>query len=116
MIKKRDQIISHKFGTHMTKYVKYAKATDQVNWNNIWWHVALKEMKNSKLEFEVFDGTDKDIPAGHQNIYFHMIFNVNMGENFHGKSGMVGGGHKTFTLELFNYWYMVSRYTYKLCN
>ena len=49
MIKKRDQIISHKFGTHMTKYVKYAKATDQVNWNNIWWYVALKEMKNVKV-------------------------------------------------------------------
>ena len=47
------------------------------------------EMKNVRITFEEFDGVEKDLPPGYQQIICHMIFDIKMGENFRRKARMV---------------------------
>lgn len=49
-------------------------------------------MKNVMIKFEEFDGTADETPSGYQEIKFHMIFDINMGNNFRRKAHMVEGG------------------------
>ena len=55
----------------------------------------MKEMKNVRLAFEVFEKRKEDIPIGYQQIKSHMIFDVKLGENFRRKARLVGKGHTT---------------------
>ena len=55
----------------------------------------MKEMKNVRPAFEVFEKRKEDIPIGYQHIKCHMIFDVKVGENFSHKAILVGGGHTT---------------------
>ena len=66
-------------------------------------------MKNVRVAFEVFEGTEEDIPIGHQHVDCHMIFDVKMGENFRRKARMVAGGHKTEAPASITYSSVVSR-------
>ena len=50
-------------------------------------------MINVRPDFQVHKGTKADLPIGYQQIKFHMIFYVKMGENFRQKTRLVGGGH-----------------------
>ena len=68
-------------------------------------------MKNARPAFEVFEGKQHDIPPGFQQIRFHMIFDIKIGENFRRKVRFVAGGHTTETLPSLTYSSVVSRDT-----
>ena len=52
-------------------------------------------MKNVRIAFEIFEGSEAEIPPGYQKVNCHMIFDVKMGENFRRKARLVAGGHTT---------------------
>ena len=54
-------------------------------------------MKNGRIAFEIYEGNMEDLPPGYQEVSCHIIFDVNMGENFFRKAQMVSVGHKTIT-------------------
>ncbi|KAI2499334.1 Reverse transcriptase (RNA-dependent DNA polymerase) [Fragilaria crotonensis] len=119
-LKKRNRIIAkvkskywlrtHKFGIRIPKSVKEAREIDAENGNTYWWDAILKEMKNVRPAFEVWEGTKEDIPPGYQQIKCHLIFDVKMGENFRRKARFVAGGHTTEVPEsLITYSSVVSR-------
>ena len=119
VLKKRNRIISkvkskywtrtHKFGIRIPKSVKEAQELDRKNGNTLWWTAICQEMKNVRVAFEEFDGTEKEIPPGYQYVDCHMIFDIKMGENFRRKARMVAGGHKTTTPSTLTYSSVVSR-------
>jgi hypothetical protein len=119
-LKKRNRIIArvkskywlrtHKFGIRIPKSVKEAREIDAENGNSYWWDAILKEMKNVRPAFEVWEGSEDSIPPGYQQIKCHLIFDVKMGENFRRKARFVAGGHTTEVPEsLITYSSVVSR-------
>ena len=73
-------------------------------------------MKNVRIAFELFeDGTSVESSIktlkdkGYQQIDFHIIFDIKVGDNFSRKARMVAGGHKTSTPITLTYAYFVSR-------
>ena len=104
-LKKRNRIIAkikskywvrtHKFGIKIPKNVAEARAIDAENGNTFWWDTILKEMKNVRPAFEVWEKSKEEIPIGFQQINCHLIFDVKMGENFRRKARFVAGGHTT---------------------
>jgi hypothetical protein len=76
--------------------VEEAKRFDAENGNTFWWDAIVKEMKNVRPTFEVWENSADDIPPGYQQIRCrHLIFDVKMGENFRRKARFVAGGHTT---------------------
>ena len=75
-----------------------------------WWDAIVQEMGNVRPALQVQDGTKDDLPIGYQQIKCHMIFDVNMGENFRRKSRLVGGGNMTEAPYSITYSSVVSRY------
>ena len=75
--------------------VQNAKMLDEKNGNTLWWDAIFKEMKKVRIAFEVFEGEEKDILPGFQEVKCHMIFDIKMGENFRRKARMVARGHTT---------------------
>ena len=83
MLKKRDRIVSkikskywirtHKYGIKIPKTVKEAIQLDKENGNTLWWDALMKEMKNVRPAFEVFEGSAEDLPVGYQLIKCHVI-------------------------------------------
>ena len=69
------------------------------NGDTLWWDAKMKEMKNVRPAFKVFEKRKEDIPIGYQHIKCHMIFYVKLGENFRRKAILVGGGHMTTALD-----------------
>ena len=55
----------------------------------------MKEMKNVRPAFNMFEKLKEDIPIGYQQIKCHVTFDVKLGENFKRKARLVGGGHTT---------------------
>ena len=104
-LKKRNRIIAkvkskywlrtHKFGIRIPKSVQEAREIDEENGNTYWWDAILKEMKNVRPAFEVWEASKDKIPPGYQQIKCHLIFDVKMGENFRRKARFVAGGHTT---------------------
>ncbi len=104
-LKKRNRIIAkikskfcvrtHKFGIKIPKIVAEARAIDAENGNTIWWDAILKEMKNVRPAFKVWEKSEGEIPIGFQHIKCHLIFDAKMGENFRRKARFVAGGHTT---------------------
>ena len=39
-------------------------------------------MENVRIDFELYEGNVEDLPTGYQEVSCHIIFDVNMGENF----------------------------------
>ena len=37
-------------------------------------------MYSIRIDFEVFDGEQSDIPQGYQHVKYHLIFDIRMGE------------------------------------
>jgi hypothetical protein len=70
-----------------------ARAFDAENSNTLWWDAILKEMRNVRPAFEVWEKSTDDIRPGYQQIKCHFIFNVKMGENFCCKAQFVAGDH-----------------------
>jgi Reverse transcriptase (RNA-dependent DNA polymerase) len=119
-LKKRNRIIAkvkskywirtHKFGIKIPKNVAEARAFDAENGNTFWWDAILKELKNVRPAFEVWEKGVEDIPIGYQQINCHLIFDVKMGENYRRKARFVAGGHTTEVPEsLITYSSVVSR-------
>ena len=52
-------------------------------------------MKNLRPALEAFEGNKEDLHIGFQQITYHMIFNIKLGEKFRRKARLVGGGHQT---------------------
>ena len=110
---------THKFGIFIPKDVKDAKAAkteDAQNGNNLWWEAICKEIKNVMIAFELHDESLANEQAvaglkrkGYQQIDCHIIFDINMGENFQRKACIVAGGHKTSTPNSLIYSSVVSR-------
>ena len=120
VLKKKNHIISkvktkywsrtHKFGIKMPKTVEEAIQLDQENGDTLWWDAILKEMKNVRIAFEIYDG-DMDVlkKKGYTKIDCHIIFDIKMGENFRRKARLVAGGHKTQAPSSITYSSVVSR-------
>lgn len=100
---------THKFGIRIPKSVKEARKLDSDNGNTLWWDAIMLEMKNVRIAFEEFDGEERDIPPGFQEVNCHLIFNIKMGENFCRKVRMIAGGHITVTSVALTYSSVVSR-------
>ena len=75
---------THKFGIQIPKTVEEAIRLDQENGDTLWWDAILKEMKNVRIAFEVYDGDIQELVKnkGFTKIDYHMIFDIKMGENF----------------------------------
>ena len=69
----------------------------------------MKEMRNVRPAFEVFEGNVKDLPVGFQKIKCHVVWDVKLGENFQRKARLVAGGHITTTPTTLTYSSVVSR-------
>ena len=66
-------------------------------------------MANVRVAFEEFEGDKSQLPPGYQEVGCHMIFDINMGENFRRKARMVAGGQNTETPAALTYASVVSR-------
>ena len=77
---------TNKFGIIISKSVQDANLLDEKNGSTLWWDAICKDTKNVRIAFEVFEGEEKDILPGFQEVKCHMIFDINMGENFHRKA------------------------------
>ena len=82
---------------------------DEKNGNTLWWDAICKEMKNVRVAFDVFEGEEKDILPGFQEVKCHMISDIKMGENFRRKAQMVAGGNTTEAPSSITYSSVVSR-------
>ena len=117
-IKKKNRIISkvkskywektHKYGIRIPKTVKEAISIDKDNGNTLWWDALMKEMKNVRSAFEVYEGDTKKL-VGYQKVKCHIIWDVKLGENFRRKARLVAGGHTTETPSSLTYSSVVSR-------
>ena len=99
---------THKFVIRVPKTVEEAKRLDQENGDHQWWDAIYQEMKNIRIAFDTYDGDIDDL-VGYQFVKCHMIFDVNMGENFRRKARMVAGGHMTTSPSSLTYSSVVSR-------
>lgn len=118
VIKKKARIISkikskywsktHKYGVRIPKSVKEAIELDNENGNTLWWDALMKEMKNVRPAFEVYEGRIEDL-VGYQRIKCHVIWDVKLGENFRRKARLVAGGHTTELPSSITYSSVVSR-------
>jgi hypothetical protein len=97
----------HKFGIGLPSHVDEAYAIDKANNNNLWTDAIAKEMKNVRVAFKILEG-DETVPAVHQQIRCHGIFNVKM-DGFARKFRMVAGGHMTEAHAMLTYASVVSR-------
>ena len=66
-------------------------------------------MKNIRPDFEVWEKYISELPPGYQKITCHMIFYVNIRENFIRKAQFVADGHKTKTPAAMTYSSLVSK-------
>ena len=65
-------------------------------------------MKNIQPEFYPWEKPEGDIPPGYQDIKCHLMFEINMGENFLRKARFVAGGHMMDTPSTLTYAFVVS--------
>ena len=69
----------------------------------------MKDTKNVRPAFKVFEKLKEDIPIGYQQIKCHMIFDVKLGEKLRRKALLVGGGNTTTAPASIAYSSVVSR-------
>ena len=81
---------------------------DEENGNILWWEAIMKEMKNVRCAFEIYEGKIEDL-VGYQKVTCHIIFDIKLGENFRRKARLVAGGHSTDTPSSLTYSSVVSR-------
>ena len=108
-VKSKYWIRTHKFGVGIPKLVQEAKELDHQNGNSLWWEAICKEMENVRPTFEVWEKDISQIPPGYRQIKCHMVFDVELGENFHIKARFVAGSHTMETPSTLTYSSIVSR-------
>ena len=83
VLRKRDHIISktqkhwlktHNYGICVPNTVEKSILIDKENGDTLWWDAIMKEMKNVRPAFEVFEKHKEDIPIGYQQIKCHMTY------------------------------------------
>ena len=117
-MKKKSRIISkikskffkktHKYGIRIPNSVEDAIEIDKANGNTLWWDALLKEMKNVRPAFEIYEGDITKL-VGYQRIRCHVIWDIKLGENFRRKARLVAGGHVTETPSSITYSSVVAR-------
>ena len=70
-------------------------------------------MKNVRATFDIFDSDVNDL-KGYLFVECHMIFDINMGENFQRRSQMVAGSHMTTSTSYITYSSVVSRESFRI--
>ena len=122
ILKKRKSIIN-KIKTRMRKprrmnfsvkvplTAEEAIALDKQNGNTLWNEVIEKEIKNSRIDFEVLD-KDTSFPVGHTEITCHLIFDDKM--DLTRKARYVAGVHLTDTPPSMTYASVVGRETVRI--
>ena len=95
-----------KFGIEIPNTVQEALRLDQENGNNFWREAIEKEMKNSRVAFEILN-LDDSPPVGSKKITCHLIFDVKM--DLTRKARYVAGGHLTDPPASLTYASVVSR-------
>lgn len=108
-LKSKYWVRTHKFGIKRPKTVAEAKQLDQENGNTLWWDAICEEMRNLRPAFEAWEKSEGDILIGYQQVKCHLIFDVNMGEDFRRKARFVTGGHATEVPSTLTYASVVSR-------
>jgi hypothetical protein len=120
VLRKRDRIIkkvksrywdrTHKYGILLPKSVEEALRIDRETGTNFWEEAIAKEMKAIECAFEF---KDNDVmPAGHQHIDCHMVFDVKI--TLDRKARYVAGGHQTEPTKEVTFASVVSRDSIRL--
>ena len=73
-----------KFGENIPKYVTEENSFYEYNGNTLWWDDIYRKIKNVLPTFETWRGDTSVLTPGYQKTIFHMLFDVNMGENLGG--------------------------------
>ena len=71
-------------------------------------------MKNVSIAFELYEVNVKDCPPEYQEVSCHIIFDINMGDNFRRKYQMAAVGHKTTSLSYLTDSSVVSWYSVRI--
>ena len=79
------------------------------NGNTLWWGAVCQDTKNLRPAFDPWEKPEVNIPPVYQDIKFHLIFDIKMGEKFCQNPHFVAGGHMTETPSTSTYAYVVSR-------
>ena len=95
-----------KFGIEIPGTVEQAKELDRKNGNTLWSDAITKEMKNSKVAFELLARGEK-APVGYKEITCHLIFDLKLDMTH--KARYVAGGHLTEVPTSMTYSSVVSR-------
>ena len=53
---------------------------DKHNGNHLWWEDICKEMKNVRIDFDIFYGEVNNL-KGYHFVECHIVFDIKMGEN-----------------------------------
>ena len=72
---------THKYRIRVLKSMKQAKEIDEENGNTLWIYTVRLEMKNVRIAFNTYEG-DTNKLMGYQEITGHIVFDINLGENF----------------------------------
>ena len=88
---------THKYEIRVPNTVKEEIEIDKENGDTLWWDAIMKEMKNVRPAFEVWEKHKEDLPIRYQEIKCRMIFNIKLGENLRRKARLVGNRHKAAT-------------------
>ena len=67
------------------------------NGNTLWWGAVCQDTKNLCPAFDPCEKPEVNIPPVYQDIKFHLIFDIKMGEKFCQNPHFVAGGHMTET-------------------
>ena len=100
----------HKFGVKVPNNMKQAIYFNRENGNMLWWDAVCQYMKSVCPTFDPWEKVEGNIPPGYQEIKCHLIFDINMGDNFRQKSRFVVGGHMIDTPAILTYDSVVPRY------
>ena len=100
-----------KFGIEVPGTVEEALRLDEINGNTLWRDAINKEMKNSKVAFELLGRGDK-APVGFKEITCHLIFDIKL--SMERKARYVAGGHLTDVPSHMTYSSVVSRDTVRI--
>ena len=100
----------HKFGVKVPNNMKQAIYFNRENGNMLWWDAVCQYMKSVCPTFDPWEKVEVNVPPGYQEIKCHLIFDINMGDNFRQKSRFVAGGHMIDTPAILTYDSVVPRY------
>jgi len=118
VFKKRHSIISklkskywqrsHKYSICIPRTVEESKKLDLENDNTLWIDSIILEMSNNRIGFEEHQGEISQL-VRLKEITSHLVFDVNLGDNFRQKARYCADGHKTDAPSSITYSTLVSR-------